>query len=106
MTKVTTTSRSAHPPAGRCGVQVEAMGWRPRDGHVTQDFHVHTPALATKNVQQRYPNTHRPPAHISRAMPNPQLSAVPAAQATKRKNAPRDDEDDDAASDSGSDVVR
>jgi protein BCP1 len=39
-------------------------------------------------------------------MPNPQLSAVPAAQATKRKNAPRDDEDDDAASDSGSDVVR
>lgn len=34
-------------------------------------------------------------------MPNPQLSAVPAA-AAKRKNAPREDEDD---SDAESDVV-
>ncbi|WOO81382.1 Protein BCP1 [Vanrija pseudolonga] len=36
-------------------------------------------------------------------MPNPQLQAVPAAANAKRKNAPRDDEDD-GASDSGSDV--
>lgn len=34
---------------------------------------------------------------------NPSLEAVSAANATKRKNAPRDDED--SASESGSDVV-
>lgn len=34
---------------------------------------------------------------------NPSLEAVSAANATKRKNAPRDDED--GASESGSDVV-
>lgn len=36
-------------------------------------------------------------------MPNPQLSAMPASAAAKRKAAPRDDEGD---SDSDSDVVR
>jgi protein BCP1 len=39
---------------------------------------------------------------------NPKLTAIPASNAAKRKNIPKDDEDEDgdSGSDTGSDVVR
>lgn len=70
-----------------------------RDANISESS---VPLLHCHNVSRTTTTT---PFNTPSTMPNPQLSAVPAAQATKRKNAPRDDEDDDGASDSGSDVV-